>query len=85
MSTPKWKAKIFSDGWITEDGKEFSYLWFNDNWSESTNFFLVRSLSVPKTDLYRWELYPVSYKEVIVDGQGYFRYFPGRYLVTRTK
>jgi hypothetical protein len=84
MSTPKWKAKGTTRGWITEDGREFSYLRLNDNWSESTEFFLVRHLNVPKTDRYRWEIYPIPYKDIKVEGSRYFKYLPRRYVVTRT-
>ncbi len=84
MSTPKWKARHTTRGWITEDGREFSYLYLNDNWSEFTEFFLVRRLNVPKADQYRWEIYPIPYEELKVEGKQYFRYFPRRYIVTRT-
>lgn len=82
MSTPKWKAKSTTRGWITEDGREFSYLRFNDNWSESTKFFLVRRLSVHRSEPYKWEVYPIPYKEIRVEGRRHFRYFPQRYIVT---
>lgn len=83
MSTPKWKAKFIYPSWITEDGRKFVYLRPNDNWSESTKFYLVSRLNVPKHEAYRFEIHPIPYADVVHRGTRLLKYFPNRYIVIK--